>query len=178
WHLGRQRGGVGGQAVAIDLRDARVAGAAMLVAGFALPALPGHPGLACPLRTVTGVPCPLCGMTTSVEDTRHLHVGAALAANPAGVAVVLAAAVLVPWRRARGGDRLRPRPDPLHRALRLGDPVLARLPLDAVGQREADVARQARVDGRRAGLAVPRGEVAGLEDERVRLQVLLHDAAV
>jgi len=85
----------------IDLRDARVAGAAMLVAGLALPALPGHPALACPLRTVTGVPCPLCGMTTSVEDTLHLHVGTALAANPAGIAVVLAAAVLVLWRPAQ-----------------------------------------------------------------------------
>ena len=84
----------------VDLRDARIAGAAMLVAGLALPALPGHPGLACPLRTFTGVPCPLCGMTTSVEDTLHLRLGDAVAANPCGVALVAAAIVLLVRRPA------------------------------------------------------------------------------
>lgn len=68
----------------------------MLAAGAMLPTLPGHPGFACPLRTLTGIPCPLCGMTTSVEDTVHLELGSACAANPAGVLAVLAAiAVLV-----------------------------------------------------------------------------------
>ena len=84
----------------IDARDARIAGIAMLGAGLALPALPGHPGIACPLRTLTGVPCPLCGMTTSVEDTLHLDLRAALAANPAGVAAVLAAVAILVVRPA------------------------------------------------------------------------------
>jgi hypothetical protein len=75
--------------LALDLDELRGAGAAMLAAGAVLPLLPGHPGFACPLQRVTGVPCPLCGMTTSVEDTLRLHVHAALAANPAGVAAVL-----------------------------------------------------------------------------------------
>jgi hypothetical protein len=73
----------------------------MLGAAFALPALPGHPGIACPLRAATGVPCPLCGMTTSVEETAHLHVGRALAANPAGVAAVVAALLLLAIRPRR-----------------------------------------------------------------------------
>jgi hypothetical protein len=73
----------------------------MLGAAFVLPALPGHPGLACPLRAATGVPCPLCGMTTSVEDTVHLHVGAALAANPAGVLAVAAAVLALVVRPRR-----------------------------------------------------------------------------
>ncbi|MBV8982523.1 MAG: DUF2752 domain-containing protein [Acidimicrobiia bacterium] len=61
-----------------------------------LPALPGHPSLLCPLRTVTGVPCPLCGMTTSVEATMHLRFGDAFAATPAGIlAVALAIVFLV-----------------------------------------------------------------------------------
>ena len=80
---------------AIDARDGRIAGALMLGAGLVLPLLPGHPGIACPLRTLTSVPCPLCGMTTSVEDTLHLDIRAALAANPAGVAAVLAAIAIL-----------------------------------------------------------------------------------
>ncbi len=63
----------------------------MLGAALVLPALPGHPGLVCPLRTLTGVPCPFCGMTTSVESTVHLRFRDALAANPAGVFLVAAA---------------------------------------------------------------------------------------
>jgi hypothetical protein len=89
--------------LALDLDELRGAGAAMLAAGAALPLLPGHPGFACPLRRLTGVPCPLCGMTTSVEDTLRLHVHAALAANPAGLLAVLCAFVLL----AVGSRRLR-----------------------------------------------------------------------
>jgi len=84
----------------LEATDLRRAGAAMLVAGVVLPALPGHPHLFCPLRTLTGVPCPLCGMTTSVEASVHLHVGHALAANPAGVVVVGAAVYLAVRRPA------------------------------------------------------------------------------
>lgn len=67
----------------------------MLGAAAVLPLLPGHAGLPCPLRTLTGVPCPLCGMTTSVEASLHGHPVAALAANPAGPVAVLAAAALL-----------------------------------------------------------------------------------
>ena len=72
----------------------------LLAGALTLPALPGHPGLPCPLRTLTGVPCPLCGMTTSVEATAHGHLGGALAANPAGPLVVLAAVVVLVLRPA------------------------------------------------------------------------------
>jgi hypothetical protein len=82
----------------VDVRDVRGAGAAMIVAAAVLPRLPGHPGLVCPLRTLTGVPCPLCGLTTSVEDTVTGHVRAAHSANPVGVLLVLVAAVLLTVR--------------------------------------------------------------------------------
>ena len=67
----------------------------MLAGALVLPLLPVHPPLLCPLKTVTGVPCPLCGMTTSVEATMHLHLGDALAATPAGVLLVIVAIVLL-----------------------------------------------------------------------------------
>ena len=60
-----------------------------------MPGLPGHSSISCPLRQLTGIPCPLCGMTTSVEDVVRLHVHAALAANPAGLLTVVAAIVLL-----------------------------------------------------------------------------------
>ncbi len=79
----------------IDLSDLRLPAAALLAAGVALPLL-GHPGPGCPLRALTGVPCPLCGMSTSVEATLQGDLGQALAANPMGlVAVALAAWALV-----------------------------------------------------------------------------------
>ena len=67
----------------------------MLAAAAVLPTLPGHPGVACPLRALTGVPCPLCGMTTSVEETVRGHLGRAFAANPGGIALVAVAAFLL-----------------------------------------------------------------------------------
>ena len=78
--------------------EIRRAVVAMLGAAAVLPALPGHPGLPCPLRTLTGVPCPFCGMTTSVEATVHLRLGDALLANPAGI-VLVAAVVWLLLRR-------------------------------------------------------------------------------
>jgi hypothetical protein len=82
----------------IDARQLTWAAGAMLATAAALPALPGNPGLPCPLRTITGVPCPFCGMTTSVEATVHLNVGDALAANPAGIGLVIFAVVLLVLR--------------------------------------------------------------------------------
>jgi Protein of unknown function (DUF2752) len=84
-----------------DGRDLRVAGGLMLGAGLLLPFLPEGAGIPCPLRAITGVPCPLCGMTTSVTETLRLDLADALAANPAGIAAVTAAALLLVVRPAR-----------------------------------------------------------------------------
>jgi hypothetical protein len=84
----------------VDATDLRRVGGFMLAAAAVLPWVPGHPHLFCPLRTITGVPCPLCGMTTSVEATVHLRIGDALSANPAGVLVVALAVLLLVRRPA------------------------------------------------------------------------------
>ena len=79
----------------LDVPNLRIAAGLMLACGATLPLLPGDAGLPCPLRTLTGVPCPLCGMTTSVEATVRLDLAAAFAANPAGIVLVALALVLL-----------------------------------------------------------------------------------
>jgi hypothetical protein len=83
----------------VALGDLRVAAGFLLLGATVQPFLPGPGGLPCPMREIIGVPCPLCGMTTSVVATVHGHIGDALAANPAGVVAVAIAIVLVLWRR-------------------------------------------------------------------------------
>jgi hypothetical protein len=59
-------------------------------------------GLPCPLRTLTGIPCPTCGMTTAATRLAAGDLHAALLANPfvlvlAGLTVFMA--VLLPLRQ-------------------------------------------------------------------------------
>ena len=58
----------------------------MAVAGAAVlwPAVTGATGLAlpCPLRSVTGIPCPLCGMTTAAQALVRGDLDGAVSANP------------------------------------------------------------------------------------------------
>lgn len=78
--------------LAFDVRDFRIAGMAMLIGAFIVPFLAGtFPEVWCPLRASTGVPCPFCGLTTSVTATMHLDLPAAVQANPFGIVAVLAA---------------------------------------------------------------------------------------
>lgn len=85
----------------LDVRDLRTASVLLLGAAAVVPVLPGHDELTCPLRAVTGVPCPLCGMTTSVTNTVRLDLHEAVAANPAGVFAIVAAILLLTLRPRR-----------------------------------------------------------------------------
>lgn len=76
-------------------------GAALLAAGALLAYSPIHPGLLCPMRATTGVPCPFCGMTTSVKACLRMDFGAAFAANPGGILAVVLAAGLIALRPTR-----------------------------------------------------------------------------
>jgi hypothetical protein len=86
----------------VDLRPLRVAAIAIVPAAFVIGRLPIDVVPACPLRTLTGIPCPLCGSTRGVIAAVHGHLGHALALNPASLIVLVFAAMLVlGWRVER-----------------------------------------------------------------------------
>ncbi|HWL66184.1 MAG TPA: DUF2752 domain-containing protein [Actinomycetota bacterium] len=76
----------------------QVSAGLLLLGAFLWPLIPGHIGLVCPLRATTGIPCPLCGMTTSVVATGRGRFSDALAANPGGLVAVAAAVILLLFR--------------------------------------------------------------------------------
>jgi hypothetical protein len=80
---------------ALRVVDVRRTSAVVLGVGLALSLLPVGLGPPCPLRSFTGLPCPLCGTTTAVRALLDADPASALAANPFGVLAVLFAVLLV-----------------------------------------------------------------------------------
>jgi hypothetical protein len=88
------------QHLAVDTRPLRWAGVMAIAAVAALPLIPGHDTVICPLRATTGVPCPFCGMTRGVSAVVRGDLVHALALNPASLLLVAAVlGALVAWRR-------------------------------------------------------------------------------
>jgi hypothetical protein len=86
----------------VDLRPLRLAALGLVPAAFVISWLPVDPVPPCPLRTLTGIPCPMCGSTRGVIAAVHGHLGHALALNPASLGVLVLAAFLVfGWRVER-----------------------------------------------------------------------------
>jgi len=86
----------------VDLRPLRLAAVALVPAAFVVNRLPIDVVPRCPLRTLTGVPCPLCGSTRGVIAAMHGHFAHALELNPASLLVLVLAAMLVlGWRLER-----------------------------------------------------------------------------
>lgn len=82
-----------------------------LIGGAGVAALSIGPNLGplCPLRRLTGVPCPLCGGTTAALAVARGDVAAALAASPLAVLVfVVIAAAWLWWLLFRTGLLDRP----------------------------------------------------------------------
>lgn len=84
----------------------RIAAFAVAAVALANLQLPGRPATVCPLRALTGVPCPFCGGTTAAAHIGHLDLLGALRANPVVVvgAIVTACMPAVLAIRSRHGD--------------------------------------------------------------------------
>ncbi len=72
----------------------------------------GGRGLPCPLRSLTGVPCPFCGLTTATVALTHGQWADAARANPLAYAGAAAALGITPILIARALGKLPP-PGPL-----------------------------------------------------------------
>ena len=84
--------------------SARFVGFALAALVFANLRIPGRPATLCPLRAMTGIPCPFCGGTTAAVEVGRFDLGGALRVNPVVVfaaAVIIAMPVVIGLRAAR-----------------------------------------------------------------------------
>lgn len=89
-------------ATEVPLAPWRMVGLALVPAAVLLSVSPIDPVPPCPLRTVTGIPCPFCGSTRGVIAAIHGDLGAAITLNPASiVALLLAVLLVVAWKVER-----------------------------------------------------------------------------
>jgi len=86
----------------VDVRGLRAGAAAMVAIAAVRPSIPFEFVPPCPLRTVTGIPCPMCGMTRGVTSLVNGDFVHALLMNPASyLAVAIALLLFAQWRTRR-----------------------------------------------------------------------------
>jgi hypothetical protein len=94
---------------AVPATAVRLGAGVLAAVGVAHLQIIGRPATICPLRALTGIPCPLCGGTTAAVRLGRFDVAGALAANPVAVLFGIAF-IATPLLLGRGGlDRLSPR---------------------------------------------------------------------
>jgi predicted ABC-type sugar transport system permease subunit len=82
----------------------RVAFGAVAALAVANLHVPGRPATLCPLRALTGIPCPFCGGTTAAVQLGRFDLLGALRANPVvvlGALVVAATPAVIAFRTSR-----------------------------------------------------------------------------
>jgi len=96
-------------------------GLACVPAAFLWPGVQAATGaqMLCPLRTLTGIPCPLCGMTRAATSLAAGDLGASLAYNPFLLVLAVATAVMAVLMAGRALGLLRPARELSGRARRL-----------------------------------------------------------
>ena len=88
-------------ALELPRNTAQIGSGLLVVAAGLLPLIPQHEGIVCPLRLTTGIPCPLCGMTTSLTAAGRGQIAEAVMANPAGLVALVTAIVILVARPRR-----------------------------------------------------------------------------
>jgi hypothetical protein len=86
----------------VPAREVRLLGAAMLGIAAVRPLVPVELVPPCPMRSMVGIPCPMCGMTRGVTALVHGDVGDALFLSPGSlVAVAFVVLLIAQWRAER-----------------------------------------------------------------------------
>jgi Protein of unknown function (DUF2752) len=76
-------------------------GAGLVGSGYPFLTAHGWPGLSCPLRTLTGVPCPFCGLTTATVALTHGQWATAASTSPLAYLVAALVVATTPVLAAR-----------------------------------------------------------------------------